>query len=117
MGTGNKPLCQIYPLYEKNAFSPFLVNSNFIYTPQECSSLPVFLNNICYNTGNSYIAYAIYKILFGRIVPLPEIKNLWTWDFSNETEVVEQINKQSFHVIFSLQDQIRLKLPYNLQPD
>ncbi|MBR4355084.1 MAG: hypothetical protein IKP96_00705 [Elusimicrobiaceae bacterium] len=79
--------------------------------------MPVFLNNIGYNTGNSYIAYAIYKILFGRIVPLPEIKNLWTWDFSNETEVVEQINKQSFHVIFSLQDQIRLKLPYNLQPD
>ena len=100
-----------------NTFTPFLVNSNFCHTQEDCATLPAFLNNISGNTGNSYIAYAIYKILFGRVVPLPEIKNLWTWDFANQNELVEKINAEHSHVLFSLQDQIRLKLSYHIQPD
>ncbi len=96
---------------------PFFINSNFCYTPEECSTLPIFMNTVGQNTGNAYIAYAIYKILFGRPVPLPEIKNLWTWDFQNEDELVEQINRHNSHVLISLQDQIRLNLSYGIKPD
>lgn len=98
-------------------FKPFLVNSNFCHSQQECATLPIFLDNISGNTGNSYIAYAIYKILFGRVVKLPEIKNLWSWNFANQDELAEQINTQHSHVLFSLQDQIRLELSYNIRPN
>lgn len=96
---------------------PFFINSNFCYSSAECATLPVFMNTVGLNTGNAYIAYAIYKILFGRPVPLQEIKNLWTWDFQNEEEIVEQINACHSHVLISLQDQIRLNLSYGIRPD
>ncbi|MBR4592042.1 MAG: polysaccharide pyruvyl transferase family protein, partial [Elusimicrobiaceae bacterium] len=100
-----------------STFKPFLVNSNFCYTQAECSELSSFLQNVGFNTGNSYIAYAIHQILFGRIVPLPEIKNLFLWDFSDEEKRIEQINASHSHVLFALQDQIRLELSYHIRPD
>lgn len=97
--------------------TPFFINSNFCYRQTECATLPIFMDTVAQNTGNSYIAYAIYKILFGRPVPLPEIKNLWSWNFANEDELVERINTQHSHVFLALQDQIRLELSYGISPN
>lgn len=99
------------------AFSPFFINANFCYSQQDCRSLDVFMDRVAGNTGNSYIAYAIFKIVFGKTVRVPGINNLWSWDFADEDALAEQINRQHSHVFFCLQDQIRLSLSYGVKPD
>ena len=98
-------------------FTPFFINTNLCYTPQECENLRVFIDNIAGNTGNSYIAYSILKLLYGKIIPVPEIKNLWNYDFAQSDALAEQINQCHSHVIFCLQDQIRLAQSYAIFPD
>lgn len=97
--------------------NPFFINTNLCYTQQECSNLDSFLDNISGNTGNSYIAYSVIKEIYGKIFPVPEIKNLWSFDFKDEEKLVSQINSSHSHVILLLQDQIRLELSYGIRPD
>lgn len=98
-------------------FNPFFINTNLCYTQQDCKDLPTFLNNISGNTGNSYIAYSVIKLLYGKLLPVAEIKNLWTYSFSDQKSLINQINEKHSHVILFLQDQIRLQLSYGISPD
>ncbi len=98
-------------------FNPFFINTNLCYTQKDCQDLPTFLNNIAGNTGNSYIAYSVLKLLYGKIFPVAEIKNLWSYNFDKQDELIAQINNQYSHVILFLQDQIRLEQSYGVQPD
>lgn len=98
-------------------FNPFFINTNLCYTQQECTDLPTFLNNVSGNTGNSYIAYSVIKLLYGKLIPVAEIKNLWTYSFQNQEALINQINQKHSHVILLLQDQIRLTQSYGINPN
>ena len=97
---------------------PFFINSNICMTSEDISSYDKFMSSICGNTGNSYITYSIIKALFGDLVPIKHIQNIYEYNFDNSTADIDYINNEATHVFFILQDQIRiaesygLKLPY-----
>ena len=97
---------------------PFFINSNICLKEDDISSYKKFMNSVAGNTGNSYITYALIKELFGGLVDIKHIQNIYEYNFDNSPEVVDYINNEATHVFLILQDQIRiaesygLKLPY-----
>ena len=81
---------------------------------QDVSSYPRFMSAVGGNTGNSYITYALIKELFGGLVPVRHIQNIYKYDFSNSAGDIDYINNQATHVFLVLQDQIRTKESYGL---
>ena len=55
---------------------PFFINTNLCYGLDECQTSAQFFDNVGGNTGNSYIGYSIIKILYGKLIKVPEIKNI-----------------------------------------
>ena len=97
---------------------PFFINSNICMNQDDISSYEKFMSAIAGNTGNSYITYALIKELFGGLVDVHHIQNIYEYNFDNSAKDIDYINSQATHVFLILQDQIRiaesygLKLPY-----
>ena len=97
---------------------PFFINSNICLEQADISSYERFMSSIAGNTGNSYITYALIKELFGGLVPVRHIQNIYEYNFEKAEDDINYINTQATHVFLILQDQIRiaesygLKLPY-----
>ena len=97
---------------------PFFINSNICMEENDISSYKKFMTAISGNTGNSYITYALIKELFGGLIKIRHIQNIYEYDFKNSAADIDYINNQATHVFLILQDQIRiaesygLKLPY-----
>ena len=101
-----------------NMCKPFFINSNICINSSDISTFEVFMNSIAGNTGNSYITYALIKELFGGLINIRHIQNIYTYNFDKSQEDIDYINNDTTHVFLILQDQIRtresygLKLPY-----
>lgn len=97
---------------------PFFINSNIVTSLENVKDFSSFMNAISYNTGNSYITYSLIKECFNDIKSLHHIQNIYNYDFDNQEKDIDFINNVATHVVFVLQDQIRihesygLKLPY-----
>lgn len=97
---------------------PFFINSNICMDKQDISSYKTFMSTIGGNTGNSYITYSLIKELFGDLISIRHIQNIYEYDFDNSATDIDYINNEATHVFLILQDQIRiaesygLKLPY-----
>ncbi len=97
---------------------PFFINSNICLSYDDISSYEKFMTAIAGNTGNSYITYALIKELFGGLINIRHIQNIYEYDFDNSAKDIDYINNEVSHVFLILQDQIRiaesygLKLPY-----
>lgn len=99
----------------ENKFKPFVINSNICTSIKDIATYKAFMNAIAGNTGNSYITWSLLKELGCSVNSIDgyDIKNIYTYDFSNSEEDVEKINNDCSHVILVLQDQIRIKESYN----
>lgn len=96
---------------------PFFINTNLCYGLDECQTSAQFFDNVGGNTGNSYIGYSIIKILYGKLIKVPEIKNIFSYDFKNQDELIQKINKEYSHIVFCLQDQLRNSQSYGIKPN
>ncbi|HAM42616.1 MAG TPA: hypothetical protein DCP52_02105 [Elusimicrobia bacterium] len=96
---------------------PFFINTNLCYGPEDCQTSAQFFDNVAGNTGNSYIGYSIIKILYGKLIKVPEIKNIFSYDFKNQDALIHEINTKYSHVIFCLQDQLRNSQSYGIRPN
>ena len=88
-------------------FRPFLLNSNVCGNAAIVSTYDKLMSAVNYNTGNSYIAYAVLKGLFGNadaVKTVAGITNIWQDDLRGQAE---RINKHYSHALLFLQDQIR----------
>lgn len=82
------------------------LNSNICFPAEGGINFDTFMNNINYNTGNSYITYSVIKSLFGKFQQVDDIKNLW---FYQPTQIeIDRINSEYSKVILILQDNLRL---------
>ena len=97
------------------AIKPFFINSNICLEENDISSFEKFMETIAGNTGNSYITYALIKELFGGLVKIDHIPNIYEYNFDNTDEDVDYINNNCTHVFLILQDQIRISESYGLQ--
>lgn len=98
-----------------SSFNPFFINTNICLQENDIKTPDSFLTSIAYNTGNSYIAYALMKTLYGGLIKPNEIKNIYTYDFSQQEKDIDFINNNCSHVFFVLQDQIREQESYGLR--
>ncbi len=87
---------------------PFVINSNILSLGPPCDYPELVrtgelgLDN---NTGNGYIYYAMSRIIYGKFVRLPDIKNMWEEDL--DTFDVDAINNGGYtHVFFMFQSHI-----------
>lgn len=87
---------------------PFVLNSNILSLgkpvsyPELVRSGELGLDN---NTGNGYIYYAMTRIIYGKFVRLPDIKNMWEEDL--DAFDVDAINNGGFtHVFIMFQSHI-----------
>lgn len=96
-------------------FNPFFVNTNLCLEEKDVKNINSFKSAIVNNTGNSYIAYAMIKLLYGGLIKPNEIKNIYQYDFSKSDKEIDFINNSCSHVIFILQDQIRVEESYGLE--
>ena len=97
----------------------FFINSNISFE-NKLHDYKTYLESISGNTGNSYITYALIKKIYGKLVKVPHIQCIYTYDFNkNADKDIDYINNNCSHVFLILQDQIRitesysLKLPYD----
>ena len=93
----------------------FFINSNICMDQSDISTYESFMNSIAGNTGNSYITYSLIKELYGKLVPIHHIKNIYTYDFEHPDNEIRYINEKASHVFLILQDQIRIQESYNLK--
>src|SRR5262249_19497451 len=94
------------------AFRPFLLNSNRC-TPAEAQRFETAMPAVNYNTGNSYISYAVLKSLIGSDDDekrFAGINNLWEDDLDRQAAT---INNRHSHVLLFLQDQIRSDIDFS----
>ena len=98
-----------------NKFNPFFINTNLCLDEKDIKDVNSFKSSIVNNTGNSYIAYAMIKLLYGGLIKPNEIRNIYQYDFNNADKDIDFINNSCSHVIFILQDQIRVEESYGLQ--
>lgn len=94
---------------------PFFINSNICTDNDDISTLDNFMNSVAGNIGNSYITYALIKTIFGGLVNINHIKNIYNYDFSKQDRDIDLINNECSHVFLILQDQIRINESYNLK--
>lgn len=94
---------------------PFFINSNICLKQDDISSFEKFMTSIAGNTGNSYITYALIKELFGGLVDIRHIQNIYEYNFDNADIDIEYINNEATHVFLILQDQIRIEESYGLK--
>ena len=98
-----------------NMCKPFFINSNICINSSDISTFEVFMNSIAGNTGNSYITYALIKELFGGLINIRHIQNIYTYNFDKSQEDIDYINNDTTHVFLILQDQIRIRESYGLK--
>lgn len=96
-------------------FNPFFINTNICLDEKDVKDINAFKSTIANNTGNSYIAYAMIKLLYGGLIKPNEIKNVYQYDFSQSDKDIDFINNSCSHVIFILQDQIRVEESYGVK--
>ena len=94
---------------------PFFINSNICLKQDDISSYERFMTSIAGNTGNSYITYALIKELFGGLVDIRNIQNIYEYNFDNEDTDIDYINNEATHVFLILKDQIRIEESYGLK--
>ena len=94
---------------------PFFINSNICMNQNDISTYEKFMLSIAGNTGNSYITYALIKELFGGLVDIHHIQNIYEYNFDNSEKDIDYINNQATHVFLILQDQIRIQESYGLK--
>lgn len=96
-------------------FKPFFINSNICMDYSDISTLDAFKKSIVGNIGNSYITYSLIKILFGGLVKINHIQNIYEYDFTKQDNDIDFINNECSHVFLILQDQIRIEESYGLE--
>jgi len=94
---------------------PFFINSNILTSQDDIKNFSSLMESISYNIGNSYITYSLIKECFDDIKTLHHIQNIYTYDFEDSYKDIDFINNIATHVIFILQDQIRLEESYGLK--
>jgi len=94
---------------------PFFINSNICLEEKDIYSQENFFSSIAGNIGNSYITYSLIKELFGGLVNINHIQNIYEYDFTHADKDIDFINNECTHVFLILQDQIRIIESYNLQ--
>ena len=94
---------------------PFFINSNICFDKSDIKDFYSFMRMIAGNVGNSYITYSLIKELYGGIVRVPHIPNIYEYDFENTDKDVEYINGECSHVFLIMQDQIRIQESYGLK--
>lgn len=96
-------------------FNPFFINSNICLNPGDILTYERFMRTVAGNTGNAYITYALIKELFGNLVKIDHIPNIYEYNFDNTDADTDYINNNCTHVFLILQDQIRIAESYGLQ--
>lgn len=94
---------------------PFFINSNICTDNENINSFNTVMNVIGGNTGNSYITYSLIKAIFGKYKKVPDIKSVYSYDFSKSEKEIDEINNSCSHVFLILQDQIRIEESYGLK--
>ncbi len=94
--------------------SPFFINSNICLKESDLYNVNSFISSVAGNTGNAYITYSLIKTLFGGLVDINHIQNIYEYDFNNQDKDIDFINNEATHVFLILQDQIRISESYNL---
>jgi hypothetical protein len=86
--------------------APFVLNSNFAQEPAPYDRL---MQEICGNTGNTYITYAFLKTLglAPRLRAAQQVSNMWTDPLPDP----DQISAEHTHCFITLQDQFQAALP------
>ena len=94
---------------------PFFINSNLCMKDDDIKTFDDFMNTTAGNVGNSYISYSLIKTIYGKLVNLPQIKSVYTYDFNNQDEDIDIINNECNCCFLVLQDQIRNTESYGNQ--
>ncbi|MCI5824979.1 MAG: polysaccharide pyruvyl transferase family protein [Candidatus Gastranaerophilales bacterium] len=87
-------------------FKPFFINTNLVLENEDLLTSDNLFSTIAGNTGNSYIGYAIIKIIYGHYKKVDQIQNIWNYDFSKTNQDTRYINENYTHVVFCMQDQL-----------
>ena len=87
-------------------FKPFFINTNLVLENEDLLTSDNLFSTIAGNTGNSYIGYAIIKIIYGHYKKVDQIQSIWNYDFSKTNQDTRYINENYTHVVFCMQDQL-----------
>ena len=90
-------------------FNPFFINTHLVLDNKILKSSTSFMKYVG-NIGNSYITYAFMKLVCGGIYKAPQIDNMHYYDYNSKKADadIDYINNCCTHVIFILQDHIRV---------
>lgn len=91
---------------------PFIINSNICYEKEEITSYEKFMHTVNYNIGNSYITYCFLKSIFGGLVKVPEIKDIFRFDYTNSDRYIDIMNNECSLIYLNIQDFIREDIRY-----
>lgn len=92
---------------------PFIINSNILTSHRGLSSLESIKNTIAQNSGNSYIAYSIIKMLSMKLASIDDIKSFYFPIMENIADLANHINQCHNSVIIIFQDQLCGTISYN----
>ncbi len=95
--------------------NPFFLNTNLCYDKNDILSVEDFEKTVAGNTGNSYISYSLINLLYKKFIRPDEIKNIFTYDYSQTDKDTDYINNNNSHVILVMQDQIRVSESYGYE--
>lgn len=73
-------------------FKPFFINTNLVLENEDLLTSDNLFSTIAGNTGNSYIGYAIIKIIYGHYKKVDQIQSIWNYDFSKTNQDTRYIN-------------------------
>jgi hypothetical protein len=79
--------------------NPFFLNTNLCYDKNDILSVEDFEKTVAGNTGNSYISYSLINLLYKKFIRPDEIKNIFTYDYSQTDKDTDYINNNNSHVI------------------
>ena len=98
-------------LYSDSSDRVFIVNANIPFKGSGEKSLKNLLDDTAGNIGNSYITYALLRLL--KPFSLGVINNVYSFNGWDCSDLISKINSEYDYVVINLQDQIRLSESYS----